>query len=132
MISSGLSSDNQPASEVIDISTSQKSECNDWVHYPQNTKGATGGFLHTNPIICGGYQELSGYSSECNIVFPKTSKFLTNMLSKRYNAASVLIKETYLWISGGYDGETTLSSTEQIQLETVTAGPELGGVIFNP
>ena len=101
-------------------------KCSNWANYPQNTKGTTGGFLGINVIVCGGLNELHEHSDECRIVAPKTTKLLTNMLSKRFDAASLIIKGKYLWVSGGNNGGGTLSSTEFIDINIgTTAGPEL-------
>ena len=118
-------------SEIIDLSSSERTECPSWKNYPYNIRGAVGGFLGKSPIICGGaHYSLSSfgnsieYSNECYIIRPKKAEKLTNMTSKRYGAASVIINEKILWISGGNDGINTLSSTEFIESES-TAGPEL-------
>ena len=108
-------------SEIINLSTLRSTRCPSWADYPHYTRGATGGFLSTNLIICGGSHD---HSEECNIITPKTTKILTKMLFKRYDAASVIIREKYLWVSGGNDGTGTLSSTEFVEINT-TAGPEL-------
>ena len=39
------------------------------------------------------------------------------MTSKRYEAASLVIREKCLWISGGNNGKFTLSSTEFVGIE---------------
>ena len=49
----------------------------------------------------------------------------TLTISKRVNAASVAINSDTLWISGGFDGYTTLSSSEFIQMNGSTKGPQL-------
>ena len=108
-------------SEIIDLSTSERSNCPSWSSYPYDTKGTTGGFLGTNLIICGGSHD---YSDECRVITPKSTRVLTKMLSKRYEADSLIIGEKYLWVSGGNDGSNTLSSSEHIEIES-TLGPEL-------
>ena len=40
------------------------------------------------------------------------------MLSKRYDAASLIIRDEYLWVSGGNDGINTLFSSEFIDIDT--------------
>ena len=108
-------------SEIIDFSTSEGSYCPSWLSYPYDTKGTTGGFLGTNLIICGGSHD---HSDECRAITPKSTRVLTKMLSKRYEADSLIIGEKYLWVSGGNDGSSTLSSSEYIEFESFT-GPEL-------
>ena len=120
-------------SEIIDLSSSPI-KCPSWKN--EKIKGAVGGYLGTNPIFCGGalyslssffnpvFDNPEEYSDECHIIRPWKAEKSTNMLSKRYGAASVIINETILWVSGGNDGISTLSSTEFIESES-TAGPEL-------
>ena len=48
------------------------------------------------------------------------------MSSKRYHAASVVIKESTLWISGGFNSDSIrVSSSDLIQIDNITAGPDL-------
>ena len=112
---------NTNQSEIIDFSTSGSTKCPTWANYPHDTKGATGGFLGGNIIICGGTHQ---NSDECHIVSPTRTKVVTKMKSKRYEAASLVINENYLWISGGSDGSNTLYSSEFINIETME-GPDL-------
>ena len=119
-------------SEIIDLSTSEGTECPSWKKYPYHTEGAVGGFLGTNPIVCGGkrynFDDIPiEYSNECHIIRPKKAENFTKMLSKRHDAASLVIKGKTLWISGGNDGIETLSSSEFIESERATslAGPDL-------
>ena len=106
------------------MSTSTHTQLPDWADYPYPIKGTTGGFLRTNLIICGGLGPKLEVSDECHNINQKTTKTLTKMQSKRYEAASVIIREKYLWVSGGNDGFGTLSSTELIEIGT-TAGPKM-------
>ena len=65
-------------SEIIDLSSSERTECPSWKNYPYNIRGAVGGFLGKSPIICGGaHYSLSSldnsieYSNECHIIRPR-------------------------------------------------------------
>ena len=96
-------------------------------------KGAVGGFLGTKPLICGGMKvqydkDLKEYSDEysdkCLLITPKKTEKLRIMQSKRFNAASLVLKGSILWVTGGNDGTNTLSSTEFIE-NKATGGPEL-------
>ena len=96
-------------------------------------KGAVGGFLGTKPLICGGMKvqydkDLKEYSDEysdkCLLITPKKTEELIIMQSKRFNAASLVLKGSILWVTGGNDGTNTLSSSEFIEIEATT-GPEL-------
>ena len=80
------------------------------------TQGATGAFLGTNILVCGGIPAYDN-ADECHIITPKSTEFLSNMTSKRYESSSLVIREKYLWISGGNNGKVTLSSTEFVGIE---------------
>ena len=84
-------------SEVIDLVTPESTQCPSWADFPYDIQGTTGGFLGTNLIICGGTP--TDYADECRIITPKSTKVLTKMVSKRYEAASLIIKGKYLWVS---------------------------------
>ena len=100
--------------------------CPFWANYPIKTKNTIGGFSGVNPsiIVCGGKDSDMSVSDICNIVTPKKTEILTKMLSARNNAASLIIKEKILWVSGGNNGNNVLSSSEYIDIET-RAGPEI-------
>ena len=55
-------------SEIIDLSLTGNNQCSDWIYYPNNIRGATGGFLGNIPVVCGGTNELSEIhnSGGCN------------------------------------------------------------------
>ena len=57
------------------------------------------------------------------LAFSKILPTLT--ISKRSNAASVAINSDTLWISGGFNGYIILSSSEFIQMNGITLGPQL-------
>ena len=40
--------------EIIDLSLIGDNQCSDWIEYPNNIRGATGGFLGNIPVVCGG------------------------------------------------------------------------------
>ena len=77
-------------SEVIDLSCSGYHRCPDWVDFPSDAYGATGGLLEGVPIICGGYSNYQ-YFDECYKVTANKVYFFVTMSTKRYGAASVII-----------------------------------------
>ena len=89
-------------SEIIDLSCSGYHRCPDWVDYPLDVFGATGGLLEHVPLICGGYSN-SEYFDECYKVTANRAVLIGTMLSKRYGAASVVINHSTLWVTGGYN-----------------------------
>ena len=113
-------------------------QCNDWIDFPDNpgVTGATGGFFRNFSIICGGTSETEKYNfvkDECISLNSTFTGMLLKMSTQRNQAASVLVNDDKLWITGGmtfYPNITFLTSTEYIQdmqgygLYTTT-GPEL-------
>ena len=105
-------------------------KCPDWIEdYPIKVEKATGGFLETNPIVCGGKSQplyFEDVTNQCYAITPKNVLRGPKMLTKRHSAASVVIFDTYLWVSGGQDDiNNILSSTEFIQWSGTIKGPEL-------
>ena len=94
-------------------------------------RGATVGLIGKNVLVCGGYSSnhhsSGGYpiTDECYSINLKGTEFVTKMSHKRWLAASVNINEDTIWISGGSDGNTYLSSSELMKVEGSMAGPEL-------
>ena len=88
-------------------------KCFDWVDYPINVDGGTGGLLGNSPVVCGGYP----LTDECYKLSEKKADLVVKMTTKRSGAASVTINDTLLWITGGYD--TNNPSNNPYSLKTV-------------
>ena len=109
-------------------------------NFPLNVFSATGGLIRntqgyeyndfgSTAIICGGedgnaktYDDCYKYNGQ------KWRKFSYKMTTKRQSAASMILNDTILWISGGNNGdaEGDLKSSEFIRLEgEPEEGPEL-------
>ena len=118
LVTSGLSNGyNGVTSEIIDLSCSGYHRCPDWVDYPLAATGATGLLLEHVPVICGGHSQIESlYHDECYKVTANKAVLLGRMSSKRKNAASVVIKNSTLWVTGGYSGNFALSSSDFIYL----------------
>ena len=103
------------------MSISGNYHCPDWIDYPIEVTGASGGLLGKTSIICGG-----GHPSTDKCYEVKANKIepFTAMTTSRYYAASVQINSNTLWISGGFYG-LILSSSEFIQINGSTQGPQL-------
>ena len=113
-------------SEVLDLVNNTLS-CQNLAPFAKKTYGATGGLVDGVPLICGGYA--SGYSDECYSITKAVTSFVTTMSSKRTYAAS-LVMEKKLWVMGGYDGSSYVSSSEFIQISSgSTSGPNLPYVV---
>ena len=100
------------------MSSSGYHYCPDWVDYPLAATGASGLLVEHVPVICGGYSNNypASYHDECYKVTANKAVLLGRMSSKRKNAASVVIKNSTLWVTGGYSGNSALSSTDFIYL----------------
>ena len=58
---------------------------------------ATGGLLQNSPIVCGGYDGRT--SQDCVVIGQPEIEM--KMIEKRYDAASVALDQSTLWIVGG-------------------------------
>ena len=110
MTSVGYTTDHVRKSEILEISEKTKFQCSDWVDYPMDVWGATGGLVGSIPIICGG--------RTCYNITANKAVLLGKMTSMRQSAASVVINNKLLWVTGGYQ-----SSTDFIHLNgTISKG----------
>ena len=126
LITTGWNGNYVTKSEIIDLSKLGNYQCPDWVDYPIEVQGATGGLLGTIPIICGGYPA----TDECYKITAKEVVLVVKMTTKRAGAASVTINSTSLWITGGLNGNNVLSSSEFVQMEGTMPGPELPIAVY--
>lgn len=97
----GISTSSVYSTEVIDLSKKGNNECENWGDFPWVTLsmlGQTGGLLGKIPIICGGSDNIFGYN--CLIYKDKWTVHL-KLSVRRENAASLVLNETILWVTGG-------------------------------
>ena len=87
-------------SRIIDLAINVTSGCFDWPTFPDYVYGATGGLVSNTPIICGG-RVFDDVSDECHILDGRKLTLTTTMTLKRYAAASIVLNENTLWITGG-------------------------------
>ena len=130
-MTTGRLTDKGQHTEVIDLANPD-SKCDPLPEYPIQIFGATGGLLQdTSPIVCGGFDGSDlGRISQCYIVDGNETLQTIDLNIYRWNSASVLLDKNTLWITGGYEFESVLHSTEFVKLDqsTAIAGPDL--VIF--
>ena len=62
---------------------------------------AVGGLIGDTPLICGGENIYGFEGDECYSIIGQTSVFITKMSFPRDRAASIVIDERMLWITGG-------------------------------
>ena len=111
------------ASEIIDLTIKGGNKCENWPKFPISVSEATGGLIENNVLICGGYD--GRYIDECYSLSNKKATFVTYMSVKRTDAASVVVNDDTLWITGGYDYPNTLASSEYIKMTGTRSGPDL-------
>ena len=116
----------QTTSEIIDLTIKGGNKCENWPKFPVSVSGATGGFIGTDILICGGYD--ARYFDECYSLNSKKATFVTYMSNKREDAASIVLNDNTLWVTGGHDWlgySHTFASTEYITMSGTTSGPDL-------
>ena len=88
----------------------------------KRTAGATGGLLDGLPVIVGGDVHRKIHS-----IAKDQSKFLGQLTVARWKAASVVLSNNTLWVTGGLDqSHNTLKTTEYVTKEGKTSkGPDL-------
>ena len=88
----------------------------------KSTLRATGGLLDGLPVVCGGYDD------QIHSIAKNQSKCLGQLTVRRTCAASVVLSNNTLWVTGGYDHQSRnrLKSTECVTKEGKTSkGPDL-------
>ena len=109
---------NKRSIDIIDLSVKGESKCPDWTDFPKSDwSGSTGGLVGKSILICGG-EESNIEIDECYSLNRDSSALITKMSEKRYGAASLVLNQTTLWITGGWNSESfRLRSTEFIAIE---------------
>lgn len=90
------------SSEIIDLSKKGNNECENWRDFPPAALsiGQTGGLLGKIPIICGGSS--NGYFDYTCLIYKDEWTLHVRLSFRRVNAASLVLNETILWVTGGY------------------------------
>ena len=84
---------------------------------------ATGGLLDGLPVICGGYNDID---KQIHSIAKDQSKCLGQLSVRRNHAASVVLSNNTLWVTGGYDRQAKLKTTELVTKDGKTSqGPKL-------
>ena len=135
LITTGMTTNKDYAtkSEILDFSEEKNFQCFDWVDYPIDIFRATGGLVGHIAVICGG-RYVGNRHDECYKVTQNKAVLLGKMTTNRFGAASVVMNNDILWITGGHNG-SYLSSTDFLHLNgTVTEGSSGGrcSKITNP
>ena len=84
------------------------------------TDCATGGLLDGLPVICGGSNDM------IHSIAKDQSKFLGQLSVRRRYAASVVLTNNTLWVTGGLGQSGRLKTTEYVTIDGQTSqGPDL-------
>ena len=119
----------QKHSEMIDLTVKGESHCSNWAEIPKGLVDATSGLIEDTVLICGGYDLIEKSSSdECYSLSGEEATVVTHMSVKRRGAASLVLNDKILWITGGnYKDEIlhVLSSSEFVKIGESLPGPSL-------
>ena len=107
--------------------------CNNWPDFPISVYGATGGLVGDTVIICGGDGGPLKRVDECYSLTSEKATIVTHMSVGRDAAASVVLNDDTLWITGGLgNGQgLTLASTEYVTVTETMPGPDLPIALFH-
>ena len=98
--------------------------CNNWPDFPIGVEGATGGLIEDTVIICGGRDDVWNIFHECYSLTSVKATLVTVMSIGRWLAASMVINDNTLWVTGGYNGGY-LASTDYVTATGTMLGPDL-------
>ena len=100
MVTTGWNDARLASTEIVDLSIKGDNKCN-WPDFPKSVASATGGLVGNTVIICGGKFSLEN-SDECYSLNGEGVTFVAHMSIKRRFAASVVLHDTILWVTGGF------------------------------
>jgi hypothetical protein len=112
-------------SEVIDLEDASNI-CQNLEDYPIGVYGSVGGFLNQgDPLVCGGYPA----TNVCHVVNEPGQS--SEMLEERYRSASLTLNSSHLWITGGYNGNDFLQTSEFVSIgQPSVQGPDLPYAVY--
>ena len=123
MVTTGFNSDGyQTTSEIVDLTVKGGNKCNNWPDFSIGvvpSVAPTGGLIGDTVIICEGY--------ECYSLTSEKATLVTHMSVGRWGAASIVINDNTLWVTGGWNGYAGgyLASTEYVTVTGTMIGPVL-------
>jgi hypothetical protein len=126
LVTTGESWSTSVKSEVIDLEDASNI-CQDLEDYPIGVDGAVGGLLNQgDPLVCGG-----GFpaTNVCHVVNQPGQS--SEMLEERYYSASLTLNSSHLWITGGYNGNGYLQTSEFVSIgQPSVQGPDLPYAVY--
>ena len=108
-------------------------KCNNWPDYPIGVFGATGGLVGNTVIICGG-RDTNYVSDECYSLTSDKATLITHMSVRRAYAASIVLNDKTLWVTGGGNDDVNpvrLESTEYVEETGTMFGPDLPMILIH-
>jgi hypothetical protein len=120
LVTTGSPRSTSVKSEVIDLEDSGN-HCQNLEDYPIAVEGAVGGFLNqADPLVCGGYPT----TNVCHVVNQPGQS--SEMLEERRYSASLTLNSSHLWVTGGYNGNAYLQTSEFVSIgQDAVQGPDL-------
>ena len=117
--------------EIIDLSNPNIKPVTIQVDESVSIFGSTGGILQNQPLICGGSNMFDEITSEISIIGMPNHCF--EMIMPWFNASSIVLNESKLWVTGGWNHEDGMTnSTEIISLDQPPVpGPDLPFTVYD-
>ena len=97
--------------------------CKNWPDVPIAVGGATGGLIGDTVMTCGGSD--GSYVDVCYSLSSQQVTSITHMSVGRSFAASIVLNENTLWVTGGLGDSGLLESTEKITITGTILGPNM-------
>jgi len=121
--------ENSEQAEVLDLVAKESTVLPSTFSFPEKIYAATGGVIHGIPFIIGGINRDSGKrSKECWKLTSEGWQTFAQLKTARSSAASVVLQDNQIWVTGGNDDSKSKSkSTEIINMKTGECkdGPDL-------
>jgi hypothetical protein len=113
-------------SEVIDLEDASNI-CQNLEDYPIGVALAVGGLLNQgDPLVCGGQFP---YRNVCYVVNQPGQS--SEMLEERGSSASLTLNSTHIWITGGYNSNGRLQTSEFVSIgHAPVYGPDLPYAVY--
>jgi hypothetical protein len=125
-VTTGFNSDGfQKTSEIADLTVKGDNKCNIWPDFLFSVFRATGGLIEDTVIVCGGYDDSYAYVDGCYSLTYEKATNITHMSVARGYAASIVLNDKTLWVTGGYNYGGSLASTEYVNMTGTMPGPDL-------
>ena len=110
--------------------------CKNWPKLPKDVTKATSGLLGNTVMICGGstfeiiYNTIYNIhdnliADECYSITSQKATLVTHMSVGRMYAASIIINDHTLWVTGGFTESASTASTEFVTVTGTMLGPDL-------